>query len=37
MFVTQQQSPTTTATGTVVSLWRYPVKSMMGEDLILHT
>ncbi len=27
-----QQTPTT-ATGTVVSLWRYPVKSMMGEEL----
>jgi uncharacterized protein len=26
-----QQAPT--ATGTVVSLWRYPVKSMMGEEL----
>jgi len=26
-----QQSPA--ATGTVVSLWRYPVKSMMGEEL----
>jgi uncharacterized protein len=31
--VTQQQTPTTTATGTVVSLWRYPVKSMMGEEI----
>jgi uncharacterized protein len=31
--VTQQQTHTTTATGTVVSLWRYPVKSMMGEEL----
>jgi uncharacterized protein len=31
--VTQQQTPTNTATGTVVSLWRYPVKSMMGEEL----
>ncbi|HEY6885732.1 MAG TPA: MOSC N-terminal beta barrel domain-containing protein, partial [Nitrososphaeraceae archaeon] len=32
--MTQQQIPTTTtATGTVVSLWRYPVKSMMGEEL----
>ena len=31
--MTQQQTPTTTATGTVVSLWRYPVKSMMGEEL----
>jgi uncharacterized protein len=27
-----QQTPTI-ATGTVVSLWRYPVKSMMGEEL----
>ncbi len=24
---------TTTAAGTVVSLWRYPVKSMLGEEL----
>jgi uncharacterized protein len=31
--VTQQQTSTTTANGTVVSLWRYPVKSMMGEEL----
>ena len=30
--MTLQQSPNT-ATGTVVSLWRYPVKSMMGEEL----
>jgi uncharacterized protein YcbX len=22
-----------TATGTVVSIWRYPVKSMLGEEL----
>jgi uncharacterized protein len=29
--VTQQSSAA--ATGTVVSLWRYPVKSMMGEEL----
>jgi uncharacterized protein len=29
--VNQQQS--STATGTIVSLWRYPVKSMMGEEL----
>jgi uncharacterized protein len=29
--VNQQQS--SMATGTVVSLWRYPVKSMMGEEL----
>ena len=29
----QQQTPTTTARGTVVSLWRYPVKSLMGEEL----
>jgi uncharacterized protein YcbX len=28
--VTQQASA---AIGTVVSLWRYPVKSMMGEEL----
>jgi hypothetical protein len=27
-----QQTPTTD-TGTVVSLWRYPVKSMIGEEL----
>ena len=35
MFVNQaQETPTTTtATGTVVSLWRYPVKSMLGEEL----
>ena len=25
------QAPT--ATGTVVSIWRYPVKSMLGEEL----
>ena len=31
--MTQQQTPTTTATGTIVSLWRYPVKSMMGEEI----
>ena len=30
--MTQQQTSTTN-TGTVVSLWRYPVKSMMGEEL----
>ena len=24
---------TATAAGTVVSLWRYPVKSMLGEEL----
>jgi hypothetical protein len=29
-FVNQQAQ---TSTGTVVSLWRYPVKSMMGEEL----
>jgi uncharacterized protein len=28
-----QQQPSSAATGTVVSLWRYPVKSMMGEEL----
>ena len=36
MFVSQaQETATTTATdtGTVVSLWRYPVKSMLGEEL----
>jgi uncharacterized protein len=27
------QAQTDTATGTVVSLWRYPVKSMLGEEL----
>src|ERR687883_237079 len=32
LFVNQQQS-STAAIGTVVSLWRYPVKSMMGEEL----
>jgi uncharacterized protein len=32
MFVNEQQSSSTTA-GKVVSLWRYPVKSMMGEEL----
>src|ERR1051325_2612905 len=26
-------SPTETEVGTVISLWRYPVKSMMGEEL----
>ena len=31
MFVNQAQ--TTTATRTVVSIWRYPVKSMLGEEL----
>jgi uncharacterized protein len=30
--VNQQQS-SAAATGTVVSLWRYPVKSMLGEEL----
>ena len=29
-FVNQQARP---AAGTVVSLWRYPVKLMMGEEL----
>ena len=29
----QETATTTTATGTVVSLWRYPVKSMLGEEL----
>jgi hypothetical protein len=35
LFVSQAQedTTTTTATGTVVSLWRYPVKSMLGEEL----
>ena len=35
MFVSQAQGTTTTNTaiGTVVSLWRYPVKSMLGEEL----
>ena len=35
MFVSQAQETTTTTatTGTVVSLWRYPVKSMLGEEL----
>jgi uncharacterized protein YcbX len=32
LFVNQQQS-SAAATGTVVSLWRYPVKSMLGEEL----
>jgi uncharacterized protein len=27
------QAQTATATGTIVSLWRYPVKSMLGEEL----
>jgi uncharacterized protein YcbX len=27
------QAQTATATGTVVSIWRYPVKSMLGEEL----
>jgi MOSC domain-containing protein len=26
-------TPTSTSTGSVVTLWRYPVKSMMGEEL----
>jgi uncharacterized protein YcbX len=36
LFVSQAQettATTTTAIGTVVSLWRYPVKSMLGEEL----
>ncbi len=33
MFVNQAQETTTTTAGTVVSLWRYPVKSMLGEEL----
>ena len=35
MFVSQAQETTTTTTtaGTVVSVWRYPVKSMLGEEL----
>ena len=38
LFVSQAEETTTTitattATGTVVSLWRYPVKSMLGEEL----
>jgi uncharacterized protein len=37
LFVSQAQETTTTTTataiGTVVSLWRYPVKSMLGEEL----
>jgi uncharacterized protein len=28
-----QAQETTTATGTVVSIWRYPVKSMLGEEI----
>jgi uncharacterized protein len=32
LFANQAQE-TATATGTVVSLWRYPVKSMLGEEL----
>jgi uncharacterized protein len=32
LFANQAQE-TTTAAGTVVSLWRYPVKSMLGEEL----
>jgi uncharacterized protein len=27
------QAQTATATGTVVSIWRYPVKSMLGEEI----
>jgi uncharacterized protein YcbX len=34
LFVSQAQKTTTTmATGKVVSIWRYPVKSMLGEEL----
>src|ERR687890_860865 len=34
LFVSQaQETATGTATGKVVSLWRYPVKSMLGEEL----
>ena len=33
LFVSQAQETTTTTAGTVVSLWRYPVKSMLGEEL----
>ena len=33
LFVSQAQESTTTTAGTVVSLWRYPVKSMLGEEL----
>jgi uncharacterized protein len=29
----KETATATTATGTVVSLWRYPVKSMLGEEL----
>ena len=29
----EQSSSVTTEAGTVVGLWRYPVKSMMGEEL----
>jgi uncharacterized protein len=29
----QETATATSATGTVVSLWRYPVKSMLGEEL----
>ena len=32
LFVSQAEETTTTA-GRVVSLWRYPVKSMLGEQL----
>jgi uncharacterized protein len=31
--VNKAQETTTTAAGTVVSVWRYPVKSMLGEEL----
>jgi uncharacterized protein YcbX len=31
--VNKAEETTTTAAGTVVSVWRYPVKSMLGEEL----
>jgi uncharacterized protein len=31
--VNKKQQQARTAMGTVVSLWRYPVKSMLGEEL----
>jgi uncharacterized protein len=33
LFVNQAQETATATIGTVVSLWRYPVKSMLGEEL----
>lgn len=33
LFVSQAQETITTTAGTVVSLWRYPVKSILGEEL----